>query len=289
MVNSDHSIMVSIRCYAFNQERYIRDCLDGFVMQQTNFRFEAIVHDDASSDKTAAIIQEYANKYPEIIIPILESENQYSKHDGSIGRIMDQNTRGKYIAICEGDDFWTDPLKLQKQFDLMEAHPEYSLCFHAHEDLYQDGTRIQKRPTTLKDTYSAEDIILGGGGFMATNSMFYRAKYLRKEAIPDFWKNCSVGDYPSMLYYASKGNIGYIDESMSVYRRMSIGSWSEINNKTPTVKRLSTHYSGIMKMLDEYDKYSRNRFHDTIKKQQLLLKLQYYRRACGIVFHSIFK
>lgn len=108
-------LMVTIRCIAYNQEAYIRDCLEGFVMQKTNFRFEAIVHDDASTDGTATIIKEYAEKYPDIIKPILETDNQYSKHDGSLGRIMDEHTHGKYVAYCEGDDYWTDPLKLQNK------------------------------------------------------------------------------------------------------------------------------------------------------------------------------
>ena len=122
--NSLEPLMVTVRCCTFNQVRYIRDCLNGFVMQKTNFRFEAIVHDDASTDGNADIIKEYGEKYPDVIKPILETENQWSKRDGSLGRIMDQNTHGKYVAWCEGDDYWIDPLKLQKQVDLLEAHPE---------------------------------------------------------------------------------------------------------------------------------------------------------------------
>ena len=120
-------LTVTIRCLAYNHEPYIRDCLEGFVMQRASFRFEAVVHDDASTDGTAAIIKEYAERYPDIIKPIFETENQYSKHDGSLRRIMDEHTRGKYVAFCEGDDYWTDPLKLQKQVDFLEAHPEVSL------------------------------------------------------------------------------------------------------------------------------------------------------------------
>lgn len=126
MGNSE--IMVSIRCAVYNHEKYIRDCLDGFVMQKTNFRFEAIAHDDASTDNTASIIKEYAEKYPDIIKPIYETENQYSKHDGSIRRILDAEMRGKYIAMCEGDDYWTDPLKLQKQVNYLEKRIEIVFC-----------------------------------------------------------------------------------------------------------------------------------------------------------------
>ena len=124
--------LVAIKCTVYNHEPYLRDCLEGFVMQQTNFPFVAIVHDDASTDGSAAIIREYEEKYPDIIKPIYETENQYSKHDGSVGRIMDaaiDATGAKYVAMCEGDDYWTNPLKLQKQVDFMEVNPEYGLCY----------------------------------------------------------------------------------------------------------------------------------------------------------------
>ena len=131
--------LVAIRCITYNHGSYIRDALDGFVMQQTDFSFVAIVHDDASTDNTAAIIREYASRYPDIILPIYETENQYSKHDGSLRRIMNNAcaaTGAKYIALCEGDDYWTDPLKLQKQVDFLESHPDYSLCFHNANALF---------------------------------------------------------------------------------------------------------------------------------------------------------
>lgn len=132
----DNKILVSIKCTVYNHEPYIRQCLEGLVMQKTDFRFEAIVHDDASTDGSAAIIREYAEKYPDIIKPIYETENQYSKRDGSLSRIMNAHMHGKYIAFCEGDDYWTDPLKLQKQVGWLEEHDDYvmshsnCLCFH---------------------------------------------------------------------------------------------------------------------------------------------------------------
>ena len=141
----DGQVMVTIRCITYNHEPYIRQCLEGFVMQKTNFRFEAIVHDDASTDGTAAIICEYAQKYPEIIKPIIETENQYSKHDGTIGRIMDAHTHGKYIAICEGDDYWIDPLKLQRQFDFLEAHSDFSMVCSQRRLMFEDGSFLNER------------------------------------------------------------------------------------------------------------------------------------------------
>lgn len=145
LTKSKLRILVSIRCLVYNHEPYLRQCLDGFVMQKTNFAFEAIVHDDASTDGSAEIIREYAEKYPDIIKPIYETENQYSKKDGSLGRIMNAaiHPDAKYIAFCEGDDYWIDPYKLQKQFDFMENHPDYVLCVHNKKYLNQNTGQIR--------------------------------------------------------------------------------------------------------------------------------------------------
>ena len=116
-------LMVSVRCATYNHVNYIRQCLDGFVMQRTNFRFEVIVHDDASTDGTTEIIREYAEKYPDIIKPMYETENQYSKDVKAMNIRINNRLTGKYIAICEGDDYWIDPLKLQKQVDFLDDHP----------------------------------------------------------------------------------------------------------------------------------------------------------------------
>ena len=139
-------VIVAIKCLVYNHEPYLRDCLDGFVMQQTNFPFVAIVHDDASTDNSAAIIREYEEKYPDIIKPIYEAENQYSKRDGSLGRIMNaavDATGAKYVAMCEGDDYWTDPLKLQKQVDFMEVHSEYSITGHRYKIYNQEEQKYE--------------------------------------------------------------------------------------------------------------------------------------------------
>jgi len=121
--------LVSVICLAYNHEKFIRKCLDGFVMQKTNFTFQVIIHDDASTDKTADIIREYQEKYPEIIKPIFQSENQFSKGtDGNMIEKICSNLRGKYSAYCEGDDYWTDEYKLQKQVDFLESHPEFVMC-----------------------------------------------------------------------------------------------------------------------------------------------------------------
>lgn len=267
MNTQDNMLMVSINCLVYNHEPYIRQCLEGFVMQKTNFRFEAIVHDDASTDGSAAIIREYAEKYPDIIKPILETENQYSKHDGSLRRIMEDACKGKYIAICEGDDYWIDPNKLQKQYDLMETHPDFSLCFHADYTLYPSGKKVLHKPKEIKSIYYPKDIILGGGGFMATNSMFYRRKYINDNSLPDYFKHCPVGDMPMMLFLVSKGSFGYINDVMSVYRYASLGSWTI---RQDSFNKRWKHHCATSKMYDAYNENTGFKYQKVIRKKKFV-------------------
>ena len=124
--------VVSICCLTFNHAKYVRQCLDGFLMQETNFPIEILIHDDASTDGTDGILREYEAKYPDKVFPLYEEENKFTHgYRGRMDIVFNYSrARGKYIASCEGDDYWTDPLKLQKQVDFMESHPDYSVCFH---------------------------------------------------------------------------------------------------------------------------------------------------------------
>lgn len=133
---------VSICCLTYNHESYIRQCLDGFVMQKANFPIEILIHDDASTDGTQDIIREYEVKYPNIIKPIYQKENQYSK-GVKVSLVYNYpRAKGKYIALCEGDDYWTDPYKLQKQVDFLESHPDYVMCSHDVDIYFQKKTYI---------------------------------------------------------------------------------------------------------------------------------------------------
>lgn len=198
-------ILVSIRCLVYNHESYLCQCLEGFVMQKTNFRFEAIVHDDASTDGSATIIREYAEKYPDIIKPIYETENQYSKRDGSLTRITNAACRGKYIAICEGDDYWIDPQKLQKQVDFLEAHPDYLLCGTNGLILWDNGTNAPEyfnRNFTSRELMP-EDVI--GKWPFPTASLMYRRELF---ALLDSFK-CRTynGDIRIILVALANGRI----------------------------------------------------------------------------------
>lgn len=177
--NNQTPIMVSIRCAVYNQEKYIRQCLDGFVMQKTKFRFEVIVHDDASTDDTVSIIKKYSESYPEIIKPIFEKENQYSKHDGSIRKIMNTACSGKYIAFCEGDDYWTDPLKLQKQVDILESNPDVSFVYTGFQTVDSESVDMyrEKYEEFLTKSHSGDilkELIVKGNFIMTLTTCFRR-------------------------------------------------------------------------------------------------------------------
>lgn len=218
-------LMVTIRCLVYNHEPYLRQCLDGFVMQQTNFRFEAIVHDDASTDGSAAIIREYAAKYPDIIKPIYETENQYSKRDGSIRRIMNEHTHGKYVAMCEGDDYWTDPLKLQKQVDFLESHPEYVMCSHRFRIFYQDRQQMgddEYGNITECISYDLNSLI-HGCWYNAPLTVVYRYEDF---SFKEYLKYKNSKDTTLFFYLLKKGKGFLMTEQMAVYRKHSCGVWS---------------------------------------------------------------
>lgn len=216
----EQPLMVTIRCITYNHEPYIRQCLEGFIMQKTNFRFEAIVHDDASTDETANIIREYAEKYPDIIKPIFETENQYSKLDGSIQRIMSEHIHGKYVAMCEGDDYWIDPLKLQKQVDFLESNPKYSMCAHNAFVFYQ-----QKNDVCLfnKTSYSGELSVHDAihAWKIPTASILVLSEIAKE--YPSWLAVIYSGDYSLILRTLLKGKIYLNSDIMSVYRVSYVG------------------------------------------------------------------
>lgn len=268
---NEQPLMVTIRCITYNHEPYIRDCLEGFVMQQTNFRFEAIVHDDASTDGTAAIIKEYAEKYPDIIKPIFETENQYSKHDGSLNRIMNEHTHGKYVAYCEGDDYWIDPLKLQKQVDFLEEHPDYSMCWtDAYQETNGEKKAYHRYPTSMQTPI--KDIIEQGGLWIPTASTIYRSEIpltLPKDTI-----SC---DYTMQMFGAFNGKAYYIEDQTCVYRYMSIGSWTS-NVGKETIAQTRKRFEGEKKILEQFNKISNQRYSEYFERRSaiVLFKFTYF-------------
>lgn len=220
---NNQEFLVSIKCMVYNHEPYLRQCLEGFVMQKTNFRFEAIVHDDASTDGSAAIIREYAEKYPDIIKPIYETENQYSKRDGSLSRIMNAHMHGKYIAFCEGDDYWTDPLKLQKQVDFLERNLDYGLV-HTYFNYVDVHNKVIPPPTQFHqhiqerifDGYIWDYYLYNPGFIMTCTCMLRRSLYKEEEQ--------TFLDTGLFMMIARQSKVHCIREITSCYRRNPQGA-----------------------------------------------------------------
>lgn len=256
-------ILVSICCITYNHEKYIKDALDSFLMQKTNFNFEILIHDDASTDDTAVIIKEYEKKYPEIIKPIYQKENQYSQGKNVL-TIIFKEAKGKYIAICEGDDYWIDPYKLQKQFDYMKKNEECGLCFHGVKVINaKSGKKLGEiKAASESRIISTSEIILGGGGFIGTNSIFSKREILQN--LPEFFKKSPVGDYPIQIITSSKNYAYFINEVMSVYRTNVNNSWTSQEFKLEKEIEIK---QGLITMLKMFDEYSFYKYTESIKRK----------------------
>lgn len=258
-----NDIKVSIICTAYNHEKYIKNALDGFLKQKTSFEYEVLIHDDASTDNTATIIREYEKKYPQIIRPIYQVENQYSKGVKILKKYLYPRVKGKYIALCEGDDYWTDEFKLQKQYELMENNPEIDGCAHAVEkrSALDDTIKGYIRPANKTEIIPVDKIIEGGGEFIGTNSIMFRTEVLHFNYM--FSQVLSL-DYVTQISISLRGGLLYIDDCMSVYRVMAQGSWTSRMKKNP--KALDDVSKKIITMLEVLDKETEFQYHETINR-----------------------
>lgn len=241
---TDQPIMLSICCLTYNHAPYIRECLNGFLMQQVNFPIEIIVHDDASTDDTQDILQEYQAQYPDLFHLILQSENQYSKGSNTIFEYLFSKVKGKYIAFCEGDDYWTDPHKLQKQVDFLEMHPDYSLCCHATKQFIQQtgelcDWKLPKQVEGRSFSFTCRDWTNYGWFFWPLSVVF------RKDALDLYFLSAfpQFRDVHTFYTLLRHGKGYFFQEQMSVYRRHEGGVWSGISNEQKRITGLANAYS----------------------------------------------
>jgi len=254
--------LVSVLILSYNHEKYIRDAIEGCLDQKTDFPYEIIIHDDASTDETAKIIKEYAKKYPELIIPILQSENQYSKGDKIINTIMIPISKGKYIAFCEGDDYWCAQEKLQIQVEIMEKQPEISMCFHANKQIFLTTNKAINRYYHDGNRYfNNSDVISLGGRFYHMATCLVRKDIF--EDIPSWYYLASVGDIPLALLAGQKGKLFYLDQIMSVHRLGVQDAWSmRIKNDA---NQFVNYVEKYKLMLLEFNKQENYRYTNEIK------------------------
>ncbi|MGX9985362.1 glycosyltransferase family 2 protein [Soonwooa purpurea] len=283
MQNTNPKVVVSICSITFNHAPYIRECLDGFLMQQCDFEFEVLIHDDASTDGTQEIIKEYQEKYPDIIKSILQTENQWSQGIRNIqSRYNFSRAKGKYIAMCEGDDYWTDPLKLQKQVDFLEKNGDFVLTFHkAKIKDINSGKYKEDYLTKVPERYDSPEVFAMKGNYIHTPSILFRNIIVNL----NMKYNCSqIGDFFLLLHLVQFGKIGYIEKSMCVYR-VGSGFFSKSSGISKEIELLKCIISAINslqnqkiinvlisreKLLSDYLKFSNQK----LEKKSITLSLK---------------
>ncbi|NVN94420.1 MAG: glycosyltransferase [Bacteroidetes bacterium] len=233
--------LVSVLCQAYNHGEFIEQCLKGIMMQETSFSFEVLVHDDASTDNTADIIKKFELQYPEIIKPIYQTENQFSQKKKVFSRIQLPRAKGKYIAICEGDDYWTDPLKLQKQVDFLEANPDYVICYHDVKAINEEGSVIMESKIGNENQrdFSSEELSYNRPFIMPLSVVFRNLSIIWPE------ETKYVLNFDTFLFsiLGQYGNGKYINDIQPAnYRHHSGGIWSAITNQQKTIAHITTFY-----------------------------------------------
>lgn len=253
--------MVSICCVTYNQKQYITKAVDSFLMQETRYKYEIIIQDDASTDGTQQILMEYKNKYSDKIRLNLHTENEYSKGVPTLCKVM-QQAKGKYIAICEGDDYWTDSSKLERQINYMEEHPKCSFLCTASEYINDDGDYLGKyEELKISKKFTVVDLLQHGYCF-PTASYFFPSKYIEK--VPEFYfLSNPIDDMPLQLLctYYSYGY--YLNEITCAYRQNSVGSWNQTVKQIAS-KRVESH-NNMIKMYKEFNLWTDKKFEDSIK------------------------
>ena len=268
--------LVSVLCTAFNHEQYIRQTLQSFVDQQTDFPFEVLVNDDQSSDGTAEVIREFAEKYPAIIRPFYQEENLFSRGIDIYHTVFYPAARGKYVAMCEGDDYWTDNTKLQRQADFLEAHPEYAACVHNTMMHFCDGSRPDTPHRNPGGDCDVEmDKLIPG----LEDAYHYSSLMAKKEIIsvrPEFYyvgDSFGFTDYPEALWLRLHGPIHYIDRIMSVYRLNSnAAAWS--SGVDGQYDKLVTFLTGKAAMLEAFRSYCPEEYRPLLEEYILRRKFE---------------
>ena len=266
----EDEIKVSVYCLTYNHEKYIQKALEGFVNQKTNFKYEVFVHDDASTDNTPNIIREYADKYPDIIKPILQTDNKYSKKIRIVSTYILPLMSGKYVACCEGDDYWIDNNKLQLQYDAMEQHTECVMCSH-YTQLFDVKRNKIIRMLPNDKLYKLESGVVDGElqfnlvfELLHLSSDFFRKDLFEKYQYnrPEFAKTMVTGDRAYLLYFMNKGSFYFINRIMSQYNKGTEGSYT-IRVECNRDKRIKKDIYNL-KALRQFESYADDKWKEMI-------------------------
>lgn len=245
----------------YNQEKYIGQAIDGMLMQKTNFPFKIVISNDCSTDKTGEILEEYRKKNPDII-HIIENKNNL----GAMGNFINTLAQIKdteYVALCDGDDFWTDENKLQKQVDFLDNNKDYSICFHKAKLFYQNGEKKEEiiPACHIEETTTIDDLVVQN--YIVANSVVYRWGLNDKDLKEIFPDNIVPGDYYIHLLHAQNGKIKMFDEAMSAYRRHEEGMWwsNDSENKENFTLKYGRKFLNFYNAADKFIKLPENAFY----------------------------
>ncbi len=266
----DENIKVSIICNAYNHEKYIGKTLECIISQNVNFPIEILIHDDASTDKTPQIIKDFFYKNNKVIKPLFQSTNQYSKYSITT-KFQFPRVKGKYIALCEGDDYWTDSTKLQKQYDFMEKYQQCSLVCHNAVKISENGKFLGDY-SSLDNKYKvllSTDDIISNLNLFPTASIFFRKSFVDSNI--EFLQSNPYFDYVLKILLSTEGDICLLPYKMSAYRVCSNGSWSSIIRSN--VQKYIEHLQNSIIIIENINKYKKYKFNESIQKEILRRKL----------------
>ena len=292
---NNNEIMVSIVCTVYNHEPFLKSTLEGFISQNTNFKFEAIIHDDASTDNSAEIIREYQKKYPDIIKPIYQTENQYSQKRSILYNYLFPAAKGKYVAMCEGDDYWIDNHKLQKQIDYMESHPECTFCFTNAK--CEENGKISRNVipwcnysvVSSNNNYNVKQ--LEELGYIPTCSFLFPRKCL--DDMPVIDKKAFHGDGYLKLALTIQGYAHYIPETTCVYRfGVQNSSTTRWKNDAKVFSSYANKYALMYRELNRVTNYEYNDlFEDRAVSWEVenILKAKNYKKMKEKQYKKYFK
>ncbi|PUA16915.1 glycosyltransferase [Glaciimonas sp. PCH181] len=286
-------ILVSVSMITYNHEKYIEEAINGVLMQETDFEIELIISNDNSPDQTDAVIQRIMSEHPR------GCWIKYIRNEINIGMMANvienfQHARGEYIAICEGDDYWINPLKLQLQIDEMRRHPECDLSFHP-AIIVSDSLRTKKVTAfhSIKNKiFTTTQIIKGGGSFCPTASLLFKKKVI--ESLPKFYCNAPVGDYYLQIFGSARGGAVYLNKVMAAYRVNNAASWSVGMND---VEKRKIFFEKFIYSLNELNIFLNGKYKKEIdsmvEKQYYEMSLFYltggYRENYKLLFNDYFK
>ena len=245
---------VTIGCITFNQHEYIEQTLKGFLMQETDFPFEILIHDDASTDGTAEILRAYEARYPQLIRTICQTENQHTLGRGITGSFIFPNVRGDYVALCEGDDYWTDPLKLQKQVGALERNADCNLCVHPvrkKHGICGDDTGVLGELNGREEVSSVQFLVNWKMHNIPTASVMLRSSMLRRKELAEYFQKNS-GSWLIKFVGAMDGGAVFLPDVMGVYRVGAKGSYTErVGNSYELDLKYMNLFLSALEQLDE--------------------------------------